>query len=699
MLAVLTRAVIKTSITPPELTWRDDGQPVASAFGDTYFSVENGLEESRYVFLQHNGLPQRWLNWQGPFCIIEAGFGTALNFLVTWQAFDQHASQTCWLEFTSIEKFPLSRDQLIQAQQLWPELAVWTDRLLEQYPDTTPGFHRLVWPEYRVALTLVFGDVHEVLPQLNGPVHAWYLDGFAPSCNPEMWSDALFQQMRRLCRYRHRREPFDTSCATFTAAGVVRRGLTGAGFNVSKVPGYGRKREMLQCQYQMATGPERPVRFDGKPWLLTTSIPRQSRANIAVIGAGLAGCTTARALAERGYQVTVMDGNGIANSGSGNPQGGLYVKLAANDRAIHSDFYLQAFQHATQSIRQVLGKGNASNHSWQQCGVLQLASSAEEMQRQQRFLEVQSLPASVVKAVTPQQASDISGVSLTQGGLFFPSAGWVNPRHLCHQLLNHPNISIRSTQVTSLTQTKPDEWTLKNRDGSMLHAHQVVLAAASDVTRLLPDAWLPLKSIRGQLSFLNAERMPALNTVLCGHSYMAPASAGQPWLVMGATYNLNDDETELRQQDHHTNLSHLTDFGPAMPSADLDLIQGGRVGFRCTSPDYLPLVGSIPKTDAFIDTYQPMIRNAKQVPPIQAPTYSGLWLNTGHGSRGLSSTPLCAEILACQIDGGALPVSSAVQEALWPGRFLLRDMIRRKLPQQWQETSRQKNKKNDYNKP
>jgi len=683
MLKVLARTVTKHSISAPELDWRDDGQPVASAYGDTYFSVENGLEESRYVFLQHNNLPQRWTDWRGPFCIVETGFGTALNFLMTWQAFEEQASEQCWLEFTSIEKFPMTREQLVQAQQLWPELAPWTKRLLQQYPDASAGFHRLSWPDSRVSLTLIFADAQDALPQISGPVHAWYLDGFAPSCNPDMWNEALFQNMRRLCRQTVSLGHTDISCATFTSAGLVRRGLKGAGFSATKVPGYGRKREMLQCRYEACNGPERPATFDGTPWLLPTSLSSGvDQQNIAVIGAGLAGCTTARALAERGYQVTILDGKGIANGGSGNPQGGLYVKLAANNQAVHSDFYLQAFQFATQTVERVLGKGDPQNQSWQQCGVLQLASTADESKRQQRFLDVQNLPTSLVHAATPEQASQLSGLPMSQGGLFYPSAGWVNPRHFCHQLLKHPNIRIRTTQVTSMEhQTDQSLWRLQTRDNASEHYAQVVLATAADTQRLLPDAWLPIKSIRGQLSYLSAETVPSPSTVLCGNSYMAPIASGQPWLVMGATYHINDPEPEPRHQDHLTNLEHLKEFGAAMPETSLNTIRGARVGFRCTTPDYLPMVGAIPDVQAFVDTYQPMVRNAKQIPPRTAPNYPGLWLNIGHGSRGLASTALCAELLANQIQGSSLPVSTEVQKALWPGRFLLRDMIRRKLPE------------------
>ncbi|MDQ4427038.1 tRNA (5-methylaminomethyl-2-thiouridine)(34)-methyltransferase MnmD, partial [Thalassolituus sp.] len=189
-----------TVLRHPDLTWNEQGLPVADDFDDPYFSVENGLEETRYVFLKQNGLPQRWQSHQAPFRIIETGFGTGLNFLATWQAFLSTRGKNNWLHFTSIEKFPLSREQLQKALALWPELSELSEKLIEAYPPALKGFHTLKWPDERVSLTLIFDDVHAALPQLNGPVDAWFLDGFAPAKNPAMWSDALFSEIRRISR-------------------------------------------------------------------------------------------------------------------------------------------------------------------------------------------------------------------------------------------------------------------------------------------------------------------------------------------------------------------------------------------------------------------------------------------------------------------------------------------------------------------
>mgnify|MGYP001163416501 CR=1 FL=1 len=662
------------SIRNPDLIWREDGQPVSREFDDPYFSVDNGLEESRYIYLQNSGLPQRWHNWHGPFCIVETGFGTGLNFFMTWQAFEREASTDCWLHFTSIEKYPLSPDQLRQAMILWPEMANYTRLLLEQYPDVIPGFHHIEWPEHRVRLTLVIGDVSDVMNDLSGPVHAWFLDGFAPARNPDMWSDSLFRNMRRIS-LRHPELRGQTTVATFTSSGMAKRGLQGAGFRTARLTGYGRKWEMLGGRFEQITGPEPDYRSLTKPWLLAA--PADPRRRIAIIGAGMAGATTAAALAEQGFDVDVYDAKGIASGASGNPQGGLYIKLAASENATHSEFYLAAFQASLRLMRRLAP--DCQEPLWSDCGVLQQATTEAEAKRQQRFLEVSQYPPGLIQSLDAEAASHISGTRQTCGGLYFPAAGWVSPATLCRQLLSHPRITVRIVGVDQLRWQSDDrQWQLQLSNGETAVYPQVVVATAVDTPQLLPDSYLPIKSIRGQITLLDAQSVPPINTVLCGEAYTAPALDGQ--VVVGATYHQNDSSTEVRTTDQQKNIEHLLEFGPDFYDGRSDFkVIGGRTSFRCTTPDYLPMVGSVPNRSEFIQKFGILASNARKIPATDAPVLPGLWLNIGHGSRGLASTPLCAAILAADITGCARPISERVIEALWPGRFLLRDIIRKKL--------------------
>lgn len=212
------------------------GAPRSKQFDDVYFSADDGLAESEHVFLDGNRLPRKWQE-QDRFVICETGFGTGLNFLAAWKRFEETTKPHQKLDFISFEKFPLDAEEIMLHLMPWAGFFEdYLNRLTSMYPLLAPGFHRVSLNE-RVTLTLVFDDVNVALPQLQARVDAWFLDGFKPSTNPDMWSDAVFSNMRRLSVQ-------GTRFATFTAAGQVRRGLEGAGFDVEKVAGYGRKRDM-----------------------------------------------------------------------------------------------------------------------------------------------------------------------------------------------------------------------------------------------------------------------------------------------------------------------------------------------------------------------------------------------------------------------------------------------------------------------
>ena len=257
------------------LDWQD-GQPYSRLYGDVYFSRESGLEETRYVFLTQNRLRERWSSLANDnFTIAETGFGTGLNFLCAWQLWNQTAPEHARLHFVSTEKYPLSHDEICQALALWPQLAGLSGQLLAQYHFMAPGWHTLVFGNERITLTLLIGDARDTLPQLKAHVDAWFLDGFAPAKNPELWGPPLFDSMARLSHAQ-------TTFATFTSAGEVRRGLQAAGFEVRKVAGFGSKREMLTGQF----GGDKASR------------PIQDKHAI-VVGGGIAGASSAYALASR----------------------------------------------------------------------------------------------------------------------------------------------------------------------------------------------------------------------------------------------------------------------------------------------------------------------------------------------------------------------------------------------------------------
>ena len=683
-----------------EVSWDSDGQPLSQAFDDVYFSRADGLAETRHVFLQHNQLPERFarLAPNGHFVIGETGFGSGLNFLATWQLWHQHAPASAHLDFISVEKYPLKAADLARALALWPELSTFAEPLLAAYP-TAPvaGFHRLEFAGGRIRLTLIIDEATHGLEQLLASDHpqwrssgvtvdAWFLDGFAPAKNPEMWRPELFAAVADLSGP-------GTSAATFSAAGVVKRGLQQAGFAITKVPGYGRKREMLSA-VRPETDTVLPLeeRSTGKkyaaPWDLPRNrMPKQRQA--VVIGGGLAGCHSARALAERGFEVTVLERQAqLAAGASGNPQGVLYAKLSYESSPL-GEFNLAALLYAQ---RHYQAFWQAGAQYGQACGVLQLAYSPAEQRLQTQLCERLGDYESLLAPVDAQSASEIADMPLSVGGLYFPRAGWLSPRHVCAHLTDHPNIrAITDAQVLKLVydadsdecrnetcdQDQAEVWQLQLEDGSSLQASVVVMANAYDAQRFEQTRDQPLKAIRGQVSYLPATRASEpLRTVLCADGYLAPAHHGVH--CAGASFNLGATHSEVTEADHQSNLHKLHHLCAALHWDDVGTLEG-RVGFRCATRDYLPVVGPVPRREQFLEDYAPLRKDAHADLPIAGDYWPGLYLNVGHGSRGLAYTPLCAQLLATQICAEPRPVSRNLSRALHPARFLIRDLIRSRV--------------------
>lgn len=670
---------LATSPLPPlaslecaALDWQQDDSgeaPHSRKFEDVYFSRGDGRAETEHVFIVHNRLPERFAAWQEtrPFVIGETGFGTGLNMLCAWQCFERHAPSGARLHLVSTEKYPLTRSDLKRALAAWPDLATYASKLAEQWPEPVSGVHRLVL-DTRVTLDLHFGDSAERLSRLDGLVDAWFLDGFAPAKNPQMWQSCLFDAMAAKSRP-------GATFATFTCAGFVRRGLKAAGFDWEKVSGYGRKREMLRGQID--SPPHDDSRADS-PWFIPPSA--QPTEHVAVIGAGLAGCSIAEALARRGVKVTLLDRQAPGAGASGNRQGALYVKLAAETN-LHSRFYLAGLLYTHRWLKYL----DPARTLWRDCGVLQLAHSAKEALRQERFLTNHPLPSSVVEALSAEAASQRAGVELKKGGLDYPLAGWVRPGQLCQLLARTSGVSFFQAEVSGISRL-PHGWELSLSDGETLNADQVVVANAYQALRFAPLAWLPMQVIRGQVSETEVpEGTPSLKRVVCASGYAPPALDGVQ--SFGATFSPGDSACELRENDHAANLDELTAMLPGyvdeLHKAGIDLRPlhlTGRVGFRAASPDKSPYAGPVADAAAWRRDYASLGKNARHVPVKAGHHHPGLWVSAAHGSRGLASAPLCAEVIASRICDEPLPLERELVEHLHPGRRLIAEIRRRQTP-------------------
>lgn len=737
-------------MTSPNLLWRE-GQPTSTEFDDVYFSADNGLEESRYIFLQHNQLEERWQALRssapqqyGVFTIGETGFGTGLNFLAAWDLWkktglDDHNNHLN-LHFISVEKYPLSRQDLTRALALWPELNELSQALIAAYPNfLSQGIHRLDFGN--VKLSLIIDDAAAGFQQLLQPianpdstdidfapfglganrqtlgkgVDAWFLDGFAPAKNPSMWRNDVFTAIGQLSAP-------NATAATFTCARIAKDALLTAGFTFNKAPGFGRKREMLFAQrqpteaVQTADDVVEPVPSIGTTHSTQTIIPTQTAAatrrrvgvtpwsqlpaleykhsspTVAVIGAGLAGCHTAYALAKRGWNVTVIDRREtVADGASGNIQGALFLRLSPVQETL-AEFNLHAFLFAERFYRPLWS--SESEQFGKACGLLQIANNDKVSRFQQRIVESFSHRADtrdLFQSLSAEQASEQAGMSLEKGGLFFPHSGWLSPKKLCEHLLSHPNISIKlGHHCDALDRDESSkQWVLKNKAGESQHqADIVILTGAHEIKQLHQTNHLPLKPVRGQVSHLTASSAVSnLKTVLTADGYLTPPSSAHGGMQsLGATFDIGETEEVESHSAHVKNAQLLNDFGFKISNANNDRALSiplnsqseGRTRIRCTTPDYLPLVGPTPIVDVFEDQYQDWRKNAKFSIPTAGAYYSNLYVNCGHGSRGLTYTPIAAELLAAMINGEPNPVGQPLSDALSAARFIVRNIKRGK---------------------
>ncbi|KJZ42794.1 MULTISPECIES: bifunctional tRNA (5-methylaminomethyl-2-thiouridine)(34)-methyltransferase MnmD/FAD-dependent 5-carboxymethylaminomethyl-2-thiouridine(34) oxidoreductase MnmC [Pseudomonas] len=659
---------MKPVLPHAQLDWDDQGRPYSRVFDDVYFSDQSGLDETRYVFIEQNRLAERFaaLPEGGRLVIGETGFGTGLNFLCAWQVFEQHAAAGARLHFVSVEKYPLSPDDLQRALALWPELKVFADQLLEQYVAIHQGFQRLTLDHGRVTLTLLIGDALEQLPQLDARIDAWFLDGFAPAKNPDMWTAELFAELARLAAP-------GASISTFTSTGWVRRLLNAAGFKMKRTPGIGHKWEILRGEF-LGWPQETPAPALDKPWFARPA-PLTGERQALVIGAGLAGCASAASLAARGWQVTVLERHDdIAQEASGNPQGVLYLKLSAHGTAL-SQMIVSGFGY-TRRLLEHLQRGR----DWDDCGVLQLAFNAKEAERQAQLAA--AFPADLLHLLDQPEAQAVAGIGLAQGGLFYPEGGWVHPPALCQWQAAHPQIQLLTHHDALELHKVEGRWQAWDGERLLADAPVVVLAGAAEIQRFPESAELPLKRIRGQITRLaQTPQSQALSTVVCAEGYVAPARLGEH--TLGASFDFKSDDLTPTTVEHLGNLAMLEEISHDLVErlqADKlapESLQG-RAAFRCTSPDYLPIVGPLADTQAFTQAYAALGKDARQVPDIECPWLDGLYINSGHGSRGLITAPLSGELLAAWLDNEPLPLPRSVAEACHPNRFALRRLIRGK---------------------
>jgi tRNA 5-methylaminomethyl-2-thiouridine biosynthesis bifunctional protein len=627
-------------ICPASLEFNACGRPVSAAYGDVYHAAEGGPGQARHVFLGGNGLPSRWAG-RDRFVILESGFGTGLNFLATWTAWQTDPHRPAQLHYLALEKHPFRAQDLARLHALWPEFKEQGEQLRGQWPVLTPGFHRLEFAGGGVVLTLMLGEAETGLQRLRARVDAFYLDGFDPKRNPDMWATGLLQHMARLAAA-------DATLATWCVARSVRDALAHAGFATEKCPGFARKRHMLVG---------RPSCLASAPAPLATAVTHHA----LILGAGIAGCALAQRLSTRGWDVVLLDQHTTpAQEGSGN-LAGIVRPLLSRDDNLASRLNRACFLHARRAWNDLERSGFASRRKLD--GALQIARDTAHEAMQRSLLAKGDFPGDYVQFLERKAAAELLGWPLAHGGWWFPQGGWASPPSLCQALTAAAGDRLRlqlGRRVAKL-EWSGTAWRALDEPGETLAEAPLAILASGALAGALPQAAeLPIDAVRGQVSHIPAGRLPPLGHALCCEGYLTPALDGVHCL--GASY-ADDTGSELQPAEHAGNLARLARILPgAERSLQADELDG-RVGFRAATPDRLPLLGALPDADA------PLPRHVQLRDVPRQPQLYGL---LGLGSRGLVWATLLAEALASQLHGDPLPLESDLLDALDPARFRLR---------------------------
>jgi tRNA 5-methylaminomethyl-2-thiouridine biosynthesis bifunctional protein len=521
-----------------ELDWTAEGAPRSRHFDDIYFSRDGGLDEARAVFLKGCGLPEAWKTeaWAGRrhFTVAETGFGTGLNILALLDLWRAARPPGARLSVFSVEAYPMAREEAARALQAWPELHDLIEALLARWPRRAPGFHRIDFPELNATLDLAVGEALWGLQAWSGDADAWFLDGFAPAKNPDMWRAEVLQAIAA-------RSAPGARLSTFTVAGHVRRGLEAAGFAVSKQPGHGRKRERLEAIMPGARPTDAPA-------------PRA-----AVIGAGIAGAALARALMAQGLRPLVIDA-GTDDAASGNPVALVTPALDAGGGP-RAQLYAQAFARAV-DLYKALGEAAVVGQ-----GVEQLARAERDPARFQAVIE---------GGLFAQGA-----LTATPGGLLFEEGLWIRPRAVTEAWLAGAE---RITAKVERLERTEGGWRLHGADGAIAEADLVFVAAGMGSGAVLgqDDLFAP---VRGQASW--AEGL-SLDHALAWGGYAAPFDGA---VLFGATHDRGRVDSQVTAEDHARNLETLRDALPDLAEQAGARPLHGRAAIRATTFDRLPAAG------------------------------------------------------------------------------------------------------------
>ncbi|MFN2381641.1 MAG: FAD-dependent 5-carboxymethylaminomethyl-2-thiouridine(34) oxidoreductase MnmC [Guyparkeria sp.] len=625
------------------MPWNEDDTPYIEAGDDACFPGENGFRVSEDVFLAGNDLPARFAGGLGN-RVLECGFGTGRNFLATAALFLELAPADATLEFVSLEKHPPAVEDLpsvalalSRLSQEWlasnPQFTAGAyDRVVglqtalhNQWPDPVPGFHRRALAGGRVRLTMVWGDARDQLSRLDGRFDAFYLDDFSSDHDSKWWQEPLISELAQ------RAAPGATLATSF-AAQEAQSALATVGFATRTRPVLSGKRNMLIARRQ-----------DGA----TSNAPEIGRAvnrtdaPIAVLGAGMAGATMARALARRGREVVVFEaGPESAGGGSGNPAG-LVAPVISRDWNRLSQLTATGMGFMRAELDGLVDGEIAAFD-----GVIKLARGERHATKQTGIAAALEPDPAFAQWCGAERLRELTGLAdIDSSGWWFPTAGWLRPRRVIAEWLTTPGIETCLEWPVAVIKGGAGNWQLQTADGRRHGPFAELIVAAGPSTASLIEGLAPwIEPCRGQVSWgtIDPDRSGTTRRAqpVMREGYALDLPSGER--LFGASFLPGDEETRVRPVEHEENRRRLASIAPSLATGLTSGGLQGRASLRATTPDRLPIVGQVA---------------------------DGLWVTTGHGARGLTWSAWLAEYLAARIEGTPSPLPRDLAEGLEPARF------------------------------
>jgi tRNA 5-methylaminomethyl-2-thiouridine biosynthesis bifunctional protein len=602
----------------------------------------DSLARARHTFLDGTHIVERWSGCER-FVVLDTHFDSGLNFLATWSAWRADPQRPHQLHYLAVESHPSSASALVRLHAACPELSLLSQELVAKWPTLVPGFHRVFLTDERVVLTLIFGDVEKCLRQIEAQVDAFYMHQASLNQFPESEASAIFTVLGRLAAPHSR---LAIEAASEASSSAVKN--TGFVFEEGSA----------------GTRARFAPRWAPRPLHVT----RASERHAIVIGAGLAGSAACERLAARGWQISLIERHDQAAQEASGNQAGIFMPLLAKDDSASARLSRAAFLYALRLWQEAGGIGHA--FSGEACGVLQLARDAARASVAQEIDAGGHFPPEFAQWLDAAAVLKIPGLptvrdagNFQHGGWLFPQGGWAHPAGVCEALLAASGKRLRKyfTRQALRLERVSGHWQVHDDDGAIIaQAPYVIVANGMGAGAFSQSAGLPLSAVRGQVTYLAADALPAFPLIVCCDGYVTRPFEGL--CSVGASYDADDDPF-LRAASQHDNLARLDQILPGISSTLADQPLTGRVGFRCVSADRLPLVGALPDQAAMANFSGDRLRDVPRLP--------GLYGLLGYASRGLIWAPIAAELLAAQIAGEPLPVERELAAALDPARFCL----------------------------